>query len=241
MPGRTRSSTQSNTTVLRHNSPADFLSAVYPELCRDERSSGIIFAYALKRLTVEYGRKFLSDSDLRGWLHSVSPNSSNHERESKSFWLTVWTHRTPSASPSLDLVLSCIDWTLGEYPIFLWTPHRSEMADGAWLVPRIVKLTDGLLSSTPPERVFTVFGMTPLVKAFTKCWSDFTGFRLEKEPVYAAYLTYCTTTSFVDSSLGLPTGHQIRIATMQDLESVAQLCKEFADDSVCSSFSSSLM
>lgn len=232
MPGLTKSSPKLIATVLRHNSSSDFLSAVHQELGREERSSGIIFAYALKRLTVETGHKFSSDADLRGWLSLHRASSSNHE--SKNFWLTVWSHPTPSTPPSLDLVLSCIDWTLGEYPIFLWAPHRVDIADNGWLIPRIVKVIDSLLSTTLPERVFTVFGLTSLVKAFTRCWSDFTGFTLEKEPVYTAYLTYCTAASFIDASSGVPTGHQIRIAMMQDLESVAQLCKEFADDSVCS-------
>lgn len=234
MPGILTRSNQSGTpTVVRHDSASDFLAAVYPELCRDEKSSGIIFAHALKRLGTEAGHRFSSEADLCDWLRSRSCASSSN-RESKSFWLTVWSHRTPSAQPHLDLILSCIDWTLGKYPIFLWAPRCPEMAESTWLIPRIVKLTDTLLSSVPPERVFTVFGMTPLVKAFTKCWSDFTGFRLEKEPIYAAFLSYCTSASFIDGDSCVLSEHQMRLANMGDLASVAQLCKEFADDSVCS-------
>jgi hypothetical protein len=235
MPGLLHSSQSlpgSATAVVRYNSAKDFLSATYPDLCRRERSSGIVFAHALKRLTFEAGRKFSTEDDVRDWLRShILSHSSTPE--SSSFWLALWSHQGPGRQPSLDLVLSCLDWTLGDYPIFLWTPNAPEMIDNTWLVPRITKLAQNLLSCVPPERVFSVFGMSSLVNAFAGVWANSTGFQVEEEPFYAAYLSYCTAATFVESKSQLSPGHEMRPAIMGDLGSIAQLCKEFADDSVC--------
>jgi len=219
------------TTVTLHNSATDLLSAVHPELCLKEHSSGIIFAHALERLDIETEHKVSSQTDLSDWLQSHRPSGIS-QRESESFWLTVWSHHSPAGKPTLDLVLSCLNWTLGDYPIFLWTPVGSGTIETAWLLPRVTQLANKLLSCVPPERVFTVFGMTPLVRAFVRCWSEFTGLKVEEEPVYAANLSYCTPTTFIDSDSRIPAGHQIRQANISDLEPVALLCKEFADESV---------
>jgi ribosomal protein S18 acetylase RimI-like enzyme len=232
MPGLLNPPNQSATiTVFLHNSATDFLSAVHPELCSQQHSSGIIFAHALKRLNIEAGNRISSQTDLSDWLQSHRSSGVSH-RESGSFWLSVWSYHNPAGKPTLDLVLSCLNWTLGNYPIFLWSPVGAETIETAWLLPRITQLAGKLLSCVPPERVFTVFGMTPLVRAFARCWSEFTGFQVEKEPVYAAYLSYCTPTTFINSESRIPAGHQIRQANISDLEPVAQLCKEFADESV---------
>ena len=74
--------------------------------------------------------------------------------------------------------------------------------------------------------------MTWLAKAFSEYWTGLTGNEVEPEPFYAATLTHCTAGTFIDSSSRLPAGHVIRLATKSDVESVAQLCKEFGDDSV---------
>jgi len=63
-------------------------------------------------------------------------------------------------------------------------------------------------------------------------WTGLTGHEVEKEPFYAALLSYCTEATFVDSNSRLPAGHVIRLATKSDVEPIAQLCKEFGDDSI---------
>jgi len=74
--------------------------------------------------------------------------------------------------------------------------------------------------------------MTWLVKTFSEYWTGLTGYEVEPEPFYAALLSYCTEPNFIGSSSRLPAGHVIRLATKLDVEAVAQLCKEFGDDSV---------
>jgi len=225
MPGKLTTSSPP-ITVTKHQTATDFLSATHSHLRDNERSSGIVFAHALKRLRKEAGSNLATPRDVEDWLrfprHRV-PDDPN------AFWLTVWSVDTTNNTVVLDLVLSCIDWTLGNYPIFLWSPRPE---DKTWLVPRVTKLTNHLLDCSPPERIFSVFGMTWLVKTFSEYWNGLTGHDVEPEPFYAALLSYCTEATFIDSSPRLPAGHVIRPATKSDVESVAQLCKEFGDDSV---------
>ena len=224
MPSKLTSS--SLITVTQHRTATDFLSATHSYLRNNERSSGIVFAHALKRLRKEAGSPLTTPRDVEDWLrfprHRVrdDPNA---------FWLTVWSVDPVNNTATLDLVLSCVDWTLGNYPIFLWSPQPE---DKIWLIPRVTKLTNHLLDCAPPERVFSVFGMTWVVKAFSEYWTGLTGHEVEPEPFYAAFLSYCTESTFIDSNSRLPAGHVIRLATKSDVESVAQLCKEFGDDSV---------
>jgi len=224
MPGKLTPS--SLIIVTQHRTATDFLSVTHSHLQNKERSSNIIFAHALKRLRKEARSALTTPRDVEDWLylprHRV-PDDPN------AFWLTVWSVDLTDKTPNLDLVLSCVDWTLGNYPIFLWSPQPE---DKTWLVPRITKLTNYLLECVPSERVFSVFGMTWLVKTFSEYWTGLTGHEVEPEPFYAALLSYCTESTFVDSSFELPAGHAIRLATKSDVESLAQLCKEFGDDSV---------
>ncbi|RDX51906.1 hypothetical protein K466DRAFT_3461 [Polyporus arcularius HHB13444] len=234
MPGL-HASTSRQSFVMQHNSADDFLSFTYPVLRRHEASSNIVLAHALKRVGAETALsvyEFMSDEDVDARFASVEPDHFTPKPSSSAFWLTLWSVSSPSGPATLDLVLACVNWTLGDYPIFLWTPHRSSAASSAWVAPRIEQLADHLHSCVPPERIFSVFGMTSLVKSFARIWSQTTGFVIEPEPFYAALFSYCTAESFREGDSALPEGHRLRKAVMADSESVAQLCKEFADDSI---------
>ncbi|OSD06207.1 hypothetical protein PYCCODRAFT_1423076 [Trametes coccinea BRFM310] len=234
MPGINVSSSR-NTFVMQHNTAGCFLSFTAPFLRRHEASSNIVLAHALKRVdaqTALSGFEFTSESDVYARLASADLDSYTPRPTKSAFWLTVWSQSSPSSPPSLDLVLACVDWTLGDYPIFLWTPNRVSASSSAWLAPRVAELTERLNCCVPPERVFSVFGLTSLVKAFARSWTRLTGFNVEPEPFYAALFSHCDTNTFRDSDAPLPEGHVLRKATPDDLEPVAQLCKEFADDSI---------
>lgn len=224
--------------VMQHDSASDFLAAAYPTLRRQEASSNIVLAHALKRVSTEAalsGYQFTSDSDVDSWLATADASSFAPHRTTGAFWLTLWSSR-PSAPPALDMILACVDWTLGNYPIFLWSPRRPSEHSSSWLAPRIAQLAHHLRQCVPPERVFSVFGMTSLVKSFSHYWSQLTGFAIERDPFYAAYFSFCNASTFKPSNAPLPAGHRLRRALMSDLEQVAQLCKEFADDSVRTRF-----
>lgn len=233
MPGLNALSSR-HTVIIQHDTASDYLALSYPTLRRHEASANIVLAHALKRVSAEAalsGHQFISDADVHEYLSTLETSHLSPHTTSDSFWLTMW-NLAPSAPPTLDLVLTCVNWTLGEYPIFLWTPHHPSTLTSEWLIPRITQLVGHLRSCVPPERVYSVFGMTPLVKAFARQWTDVTGFAVEPEPFYAAYFSFCTRHIFQGSAAELPEGHVLRRATLHDLEPVAQLCKEFADDTV---------
>lgn len=236
MPGLTPISTSRNTFVKFHDTAYDFLSATLPTLRRHEKSANIVLAHALKLVGTEAaltGCNFINESDVSSWWNqsSHSPSQMRFD-ETQPFWLTVWSSPSPFSQPTLDLVLSCVNWTLGDYPIFLWTPKNPSQITSQWLTPRIDLVAENLLDLVPPERVFSIFGMTLLVKTFASYWKQLTNIAVEPEPFYAASYTWCTLSTFKDSDAPLPRGDYIRRANMRDLEQVAQLCKEFADDSI---------
>jgi hypothetical protein len=245
MPGLTPVHSSANVLVVHHPSAVDFLAATFPTLRCHEESANIVFAHALKLLGSEAaltGCHFTNESDVSSWWkEEESRTSSSHVvgdpkakaiGNSEQFWLTVWSSPSPFIPPTLDIVLSCVSWTLGDYPIFLWTPKNLTSISSSWLLPRVELLAGHLLDIVPPRRVFSIFGMTPLVKSFARYWSDLVKCPIEPEPFYAAYYSYCNPETFKESNDPLPRGDNIRRANIEDLAAVAQLCKEFADDSV---------
>ncbi|KAI0756474.1 hypothetical protein C8Q80DRAFT_33771 [Daedaleopsis nitida] len=226
MPGL-NASTSRQTFVMQHHSADDFLSFTYPVLRRHEASSNIVLAHALKRVGAENalsGFEFMSDEDVNARFASINAEYTTPRATTDAFWLTVWTVSSPASPPTLDLVLSCVNWSLGDYPIFLWTPQRSSAASSAWLAPRVQQVAEYLSCCVPPERVFSIFGLTSLVKTFARTWTQMTGFVIEPEPFYAALFSYCTAQTWRKGDVALPEGHRLRKASMTD--------KEFADDSV---------
>ncbi len=251
MPGLTPVRSSANIVIVHHDSSAHFLSAAFPTLRRYEESANIVFAHALKLLGSEAaltGCHFTNESDVSSWWKQSRPPPQGHvvaglptttiskatttRGSNEPFWLTVWSSPSPFIPPTLDIVLSCVSWTLGDYPIFLWTPKNPTSVSSSWLSPRVELLAEHLLDIVPPQRVFSIFGMTQLVKSFTRSWSDLVKCPIEPEPFYAAYYSFCNPETFRESSVSLPRGDSIRRAKIEDLAAVAQLCKEFADDTV---------
>lgn len=215
--------------VIQHDTATDFLSATYTILRRHERSSNLVFAHALQRARWESAVPNI-ETNVFSTLSLTSSSLSPHDAD--SFWLTVWSSSTSSTTPTLDFVLSCVSSTLGNYPIFLWTPRHSSITSLTWLAPRIIELTQHLHACVHPKRVFSVFGKSLLVKMFCSRWIELTGSVLEPEPFYAAYYTFCTPCSLKESDHQIPADHFIRRATIDDLDCIAQFCREFANSSV---------
>jgi hypothetical protein len=206
------------------------LRATFPALRRHERSSNIVLAHALKHVSAESvltGFQFITDEE-------IELSSSQHPRyPDDPLWLTVWSYSESTITPCLDIVLSCLSWSLGNYPIFLWTPHSPHSSAFAGLPPKIAGLADRLLTYVPEKRVFSVFGRTPVSKVFASYWSSRTGLDIGPEPLYSAYFSYCTAESLRVSKRPLGEGY-MRKATMSDLDAVAKLCEEFSLESVSS-------
>lgn len=228
MPGLNIQSS-SEIRVFEHHSAQAFLAVSYPTLCKRERSSNIILAHALKKISAEAALtccQFVTESEI------VLDAPSSGE-PSDSLWLTVWS-TSPQGIVELELVLACHRAGPHELPVFLWATQPRMLSSPQWLTPRVAALADRLASCVPGTRVYSVFGMATLVKAFAKCWTSLTGFQTEQQPFYSAYLTYCTKDTFIDSNANLPSEHRIRRGLISDIENIARLGKGFADDSVCS-------
>lgn len=213
--------------VLEHYSAQAFLALAYPTLCKHERSSNIILAHALKKISVEAaltGCQFVTQSEV---ALDVPPS----DEFSDSLWLTVWTTSSQGVA-ELELVLACHRAGQDELPVFLWVAQPRMLSSPQWLAPRVTALADRLALCVPPTRVFSMFGTTALVKALSKYWTSLTGFQVEPKPFYSAYLSYCTKETIADSEVDLPFGHFIRRGMISDIEDIAQLGKGFADDSV---------
>lgn len=226
MPGLTIQSS-SEIQVLEHYSAQAFLSVSYPTLRKYERSSNIILAHALKKISAEAvltGCQFIAQSE-------IAFDAPSSDELGDSVWLTVWS-TSPQGIVELDLALACHRAGQHELPVFLWATQPKMLSSLQWLAPRVEALADRLASCVPATRVFSVFGMTALVKLFSKCWTNLTGFQVEPEPFYSAYFTYCTKETLNNSNVSLPFGHRIRRGTISDVDDIARLGKDFADDSV---------
>ncbi|KAG5219882.1 Acetyltransferase (GNAT) domain [Salix suchowensis] len=121
----------------------------------------------------------------------------------------------------------CGSWLLGDYPIFIWAPPKAERRSDA-----TSSLVEFLRKRVPDKRVFSVFGPTDITQVFSSEWSKVTGVPILREPYYDAYLARCTKNTLRQgtSTMPLPQGHKTRVATTGDLNDVAELCKQFADD-----------
>lgn len=238
MPIATPTISSTSTFILCHDTVHEFLSLTLSTLLRHELSSNIILAHALKLAMKDKPMsewQILDEEEAGDQAQSVASSRvpfSTMSRKGGHFWFTVWSSPSPAVVPTLDVILASVSNTIGDYPIFLWSPKHPTTLTSSWLMPRIPLIVDSLLSRASPTRVFSVFGMTALVKTFSGYWTEATGIPLEAEPFYAASYTYCTRETFRDSDAPLSLNHSIRRATIDDLEGVAQLCKEFADDSV---------
>ncbi|CAE6367957.1 hypothetical protein BN14_08905 [Rhizoctonia solani AG-1 IB] len=216
-----------NLQVLLHPTATDFLNATEHILEKHGLTSNIILPFAIKARKNER----LPTSNARGTAYWSAPPAALPSQMPKQFWMTQWTVRGAGSVPTLDFVLAITEGQLGAYPVFFWSPHQSIEMSSAFLFPRIQAIVARLCRTIPAERVFSIFGQEPVVNAFTNVWTQATGKIPEPEAFYAAKFSYCSR-KHLQPPPQLPAGHELRLATIADLDQCAQLCKEFADDSV---------
>ncbi|KAG8744638.1 hypothetical protein FRC10_009671 [Ceratobasidium sp. 414] len=215
-----------NLQVLVHHTATDFLDATEHILEKHELTSNIIYPCAIKARTYER----LPVSAARGAAYWSAPRPAT-AKPSRQFWITQWTVRSAATAPTLDFVVAVTNGQFGGYPVFIWSPHSSGDMTPYFLSPRIQTIVSHLQWAGPAERVFSVFGQDPVVEAFTNMWSQTTSKLPEPEVFYAAKFSFCTAKTLLPAPTPI-TGHSLRLATRADLDQCAQLCKEFADDSV---------
>lgn len=181
---------------------------VWTALKENERAANVILPHALTSLCKE---------DVPGQL-----------------WITCETALTPNADPQLEFILSCVEWHMGTYPVFIISTLPTSSLTPAFLAPRVAMLAAELQSWVPTTRVYSIFSPAPLAKAFSQAWSNVTGVELEEQPFYAARFSHCSRRTFVDRSQTLPPDcvYNLRLASESDIPGVAALCKGFASDAV---------
>ncbi|KAL4241750.1 hypothetical protein ABKN59_000818 [Abortiporus biennis] len=137
-------------------------------------------------------------------------------------------------SLSVDFVLSCIEGPLGSLPIFIFTPHPTEVLS-EYIERRITALARATLEVIPLERVFAVFAQENITRSFANVWTQFTRITLASNAeYYHAKLTYCTKHSFRQRQ-GTVTPenimYKLRRAEPQDAVRAAPLLFGFAAES----------
>ncbi|KAJ8523337.1 hypothetical protein ONZ45_g249 [Pleurotus djamor] len=211
------STSRNGVIIVQHTDPNDFLMATMSALEAKEHSPMIILAHTLKAAGAS-----------TAWNASYAEFTSTRYRPTQStptkyenFWLSIWS--TASGHNRLEIVVMCASWSLGKYPLFLWTPHGDGWNPPTTQLNELVTFLQGSVISY--DRVFAVFGPASLAKSFADHWPAQT----EARPYYDAYLSYCAATYPSDR---LPDGHSIRLGAVSDFEAIRALCYEFAEHSV---------
>lgn len=133
------------------------------------------------------------------------------------------------SGPHIQFILSCTEGYMGAYPIFIMTTLPYVELTPAFIHTQMVLMAKALKPAVPVHRVYSVFSATPISRVFAGIWSELTGVALVHQPYYAAKLSYCTIHSLVDGS---DLGCELRPAESRDTMKIAELCYEFAYDSV---------
>ena len=171
-------------------------------------------------------------------LPHAEQSRSRTRREARSSELWISCSSNPPSSPtSVDFVLSCTSNHLGHYPIFIFTTLPSEKHTSEDVIVRLTSMATTLFDLVPKERVFSIFAPESITRIFSSIWTDITGVGLERaeDPeYYAAKISYCTKSSFRPRSKSLLPGmqYELRQARNEDTLAVAQLCYNFAIESV---------
>ncbi|KAH7338770.1 hypothetical protein B0J17DRAFT_767825 [Rhizoctonia solani] len=210
-------STRPNINITTHSNATDFLSVAFESLSLGEEQSNIILALALRTQEKE---------------QQMQPGIAS----SQNLWICIWTTKASSRSPtvksSLDFVFALNDNPFGGYPLFIWSGHPSCELAPIFVEQRVQLAAMKLYNSVPSQRVFSVFGLVPVVCAFRSIWTHISGHNPEPTPFYSSKLSYCTKSTLQPASYVIPAGDSVRMAEMNDLEQVAALCHGFAQDSV---------
>lgn len=234
-----------NITCLVHSTATGFLDAAEDALITREREANTILPQARKLRSIERANGIPSAPSTSFWertrgLLNAHARESYHALEHASvteqFWLTLWSYRSSSSFPTLDLVLSCTRSELDSLPIFLWCSHDTQSLTKQFLIPRLTLLSQHLRERVPTTRVFSVFAPAFITKTFAECWQQETGVEYIARPYYEAALTYLTRdTLSSEATSRRPTRPRdpfvLRKANMGDLKDVAEQCFDFAQDS----------
>ena len=180
---------------------------VWQTLRSNARNANVILPQALKVLAAEQTPGFRQDN--------------------------VWVICTGSDG-TIRFILSCTEGYMGSYPIFIMTTLPFDRLGDEQCQSGMHMLARALGKEIPVHRAYSVFAPEPLAVAFSNAWTMRTGIASYNAPYYAANITYCTKSSFVNKQTSLHPDYtyEIRPAVEGDVDDVAEGCFGFAAVSV---------
>ncbi|KAG1862756.1 hypothetical protein DFJ58DRAFT_905180 [Suillus subalutaceus] len=146
---------------------------------------------------------------------------------SEQFWL-VYSEPTPS---NIRFILSCTEGPLGKYPLFI-VPVAPIRLTPELLQDPMEAFCEALLNEVDfrRQRVFSVFSVEPVAKAFASAWEKIAEIRCIDEPYYDAFFSMCTPETLVRDGPQSTDGEiELRLAVSQDAVKISTLCQEFAE------------
>jgi len=186
---------------------SDLPEPVWQALRSNPRNANVILPSALKILAAEKSTGF-------------------HQN---NVWI-IYTSQNPPFP--IEFILSCTEGYMGSYPIFIMTTLPYDQLTDAYIQPCVQMLAEALNNAVHVQRVYSVFAPEPITRLFVEAWTGLTGIESYEEPYYAANITYCPKRSFVSrqTSIHPVNTYEIRPAEPGDINEIADLCFEFAED-----------
>jgi len=211
MPAPIRSSSL-DVHVAVHKSACALPTAVWNAWKNNEKAANIMFPHALKAYERELAGAPPTPGQLWISLSSVRKNASG------------------DLVPSLDFVLSCTEWAMGTYPIFIFCNAPLDTVSSSCLLSRVSMLAVELCAHVPVERVYSVFAPSRISKIFARVWANITGVQIETQPYYSAIFTQCTLQTITRRRQTLlpDVTFTLRRGEEADIREVAVLCQGFA-------------
>lgn len=221
----THSSDRTMYHITSHDTASDFLASAGPTLRRHEGYGNIVLAHAEEAAK----KQNLEQSPYcQGPVSTVRPD----------LWLCSWTIvRTSSPSrvkapKRLDIVLACTSSHMGPLPLFIIFLEDSQELTPEFTRPRITAMIEQLSKKIEPSLIFSVFGPPLLVQPFVEEWRDHTGVVVAPGgPWYEARMLQCQLSDFdakTITPLEEPETTRFRLASMDDLPAVSELCRHFS-------------
>ncbi|KAG1902077.1 uncharacterized protein F5891DRAFT_1217349 [Suillus fuscotomentosus] len=145
----------------------------------------------------------------------------------------LWLVYSEPATSDIRFILSCTEGPLGKYPIFIIPVAPIQLASELLQGP-MEAFCEPLLNEADfrRQRVFSVFSVEPVSRAFASAWEKIAEIKCINEPYYDAFFSACTPETFVrDGSQPVDEVIELRLAVPQDAKKIRDLCQEFSETS----------
>jgi hypothetical protein len=160
-----------------------------------------------------------------------------HQEYSESFSdAQLWLVYTKPGTSAIKFVLSCTEGPMGKYPVFIVPTFPIHELTPELLEDSMEAFCALLNESVGVRRVFSVFSVASVTRAFAAAWTRLTGIDCIEEPYYDATFSVCSKDTLVRAAIPLPRDVvvlELRLAVEGDAHKIAKSYEEFAETSVC--------